>query len=101
MVKHTQAIRWRCRQQPANCLNVFGQSVGLAPKRLNQVDIINVCKSKCEKNCLTIRYWKYFEDRSKEEPSVCRTMGFAIIHLPLTFCKFHYIYLFILFALYL
>ena len=31
MVKHTQAIR---RQQPTNCLSVFGHFVGLALKGL-------------------------------------------------------------------
>ena len=38
MVKHTQTIH---RQQPMNCLSVFNQFVGLAPKGLSESKQIN------------------------------------------------------------
>ena len=42
MVKHKQAIR---RQQPANCLRVFDDFVGLALKGLNILDVKNLQSS--------------------------------------------------------
>ena len=36
MVKHTQAIR---RQQPTNCLSVFGHFMGLAIEGLNTQNV--------------------------------------------------------------